>query len=393
MDESPEFLFVCCQRGAEAALKAEMSRWQPEMRFAYSRPGFVTFKCPPVGPNQPWASDEPFDLPLVFARAYGVCLGKLEGTDGNALAESFWRLVGDERAARLHVWQRDAALPGQHGFEPGVSVLAEEVAELLIGSRPSDIPDPPPQANLPASTGQRVLDCILVEPNQWWVGRHRALTPPTCWPGGTYRADYPPGQAGLAEQTGQAEQEGLAEQGGAVSRSFLKMNEALAWSRLPVAPGDRCVEIGSAPGGSCQALLARGLYVVGIDPAEMDPQVMEHPRFTHVRKRATDVKRRDFRDVRWLVADSNVAPTHTLDTVESIVTHGDVHVRGLLLTLKLPQWKLADQIDDYLQRIRGWGFRYVRARQLAYNRREICVHALQRRSLRRSRAISGGPKR
>jgi 23S rRNA (cytidine2498-2'-O)-methyltransferase len=181
-----------------------------------------------------------------------------------------------------------------------------------------------------------------------------------------------------------------ADDAAAVSRAALKMNEALAWSRLPVAPGDRCVEIGSAPGGSCLTLLARGLFVVGIDPAEMDEQVLQHPRFTHVRKRAADLKRREFRGVRWLLADSNVAPAHTLDTVEAIVTHRDVHIRGLLLTLKLPQWELAERIDEYLQRIRGWGYRYVRARQLSYNRREICVVALQRRSLRRQRVLRGG---
>ena len=37
----------------------------------------------------------------------------------------------------------------------------------------------------------------------------------------------------------------------------------------------------------------------------------------------------------------NVAPRYTLDAVEAIVTHPEVNIRGLLLTLKLPDWDLA----------------------------------------------------
>ena len=40
----------------------------------------------------------------------------------------------------------------------------------------------------------------------------------------------------------------------------------------------------------------------------------------------------------------NVAPEYTLDAVESIVTHAEVNIRGLLLTLKLPQWTLAEEV-------------------------------------------------
>jgi 23S rRNA (cytidine2498-2'-O)-methyltransferase len=114
---------------------------------------------------------------------------------------------------------------------------------------------------------------------------------------------------------------------------------------------------------------------LGIDPAEVDPQVTAHPRFTHVRKRGHEVRRREFRKVRWLAADMNVAPQYTLDTVEAIVTHSEVDVRGLLLTLKLLDWSLAAEIPAYLERIRTWGYHEVRARQLSHNRQEICVTA------------------
>jgi 23S rRNA (cytidine2498-2'-O)-methyltransferase len=74
----------------------------------------------------------------------------------------------------------------------------------------------------------------------------------------------------------------------------------------------------------------------------------------------------------------NVAPEYTLDAVEAIVTHPRVNIRGMLLTLKLPQWKLAANLPEYMARIQGWGYNLVQARQLQYGRREVCVAALQR---------------
>ena len=110
----------------------------------------------------------------------------------------------------------------------------------------------------------------------------------------------------------------------------------------------------------------------------MHPAVLSHPRFTHLRRRSPQVRRREFRKIRWLAADMNVAPNYTLDAVESIVAHGEVNIRGLLLTLKLPQWSLAEEASRFMDRIGQWGYNVVRARQLQHNRREFCVAALQR---------------
>ncbi len=199
-----------------------------------------------------------------------------------------------------------------------------------------------------------MLDCVLVEPDEWWVGFHRAGAASSGWPGGLFDAALP---------------------ADVVSRAYAKIEEGLAWSGLPVKRGDHVVEIGCAPGGASQALLGRGLLVTGIDPADVDACVLAHPRFTHLRKRGADVKRREFRDVRWLMADMNVAPAYTLTTVAEIVTHPSVKIAGMLLTLKLINWDLADEVPGYLELVHSWGFSHVAARQLAHNRQEICVAA------------------
>ena len=137
----------------------------------------------------------------------------------------------------------------------------------------------------------------------------------------------------------------------AVSCAYAKMEETLAVVRLadpaPASEWSRS----AARGGAQPALLARGLVVTGIDPAQVAPQVLAHPRFTHVRKRGADVRRREFRGIDWLAVNMNVAPAFTLDTVEAIVTHPEVNIRGLLVTLKLLDWQLADEIPSYLERV------------------------------------------
>jgi 23S rRNA (cytidine2498-2'-O)-methyltransferase len=203
-----------------------------------------------------------------------------------------------------------------------------------------------------------VLDCILVEPHEWWFGFHRIRSIPSRWPGGIFQLLEHPEEM--------------------VSRAYLKMREALAWSRLPIKRGELVAEIGSAPGGASQALLEKGLKVMGIDPAPMDERILSNRKFMHIQKRGHEVRRREFRNVRWFTADINLAPQYTLDTVEAIVTHESVNVEGLLLTLKLLEWKLAGDVPEYLARVRSWGYRNVAARQLSHNRQEICVAALRK---------------
>jgi 23S rRNA (cytidine2498-2'-O)-methyltransferase len=207
-----------------------------------------------------------------------------------------------------------------------------------------------------------VLDVVVVEPNEWWIGYHRAVTLAERWPGGAIPVSLP---------------------SYAVSRAYAKLEEAIQWSGLPLAAGDECVEIGCAPGGASQALLDRGLYVTGIDPASVDPAVLEHPRFRHLRKRGKEVPRKEFLGVRWLTADMNIAPAATLDTVEPIVTSPGLAIRGMILTLKLSDWREAQRLPELADRVHGWGFRDVRVRQLISGGQEVCLVALRRKALRR----------
>jgi 23S rRNA (cytidine2498-2'-O)-methyltransferase len=332
-----EFLFATCQVGAEAALKAEVDRDHAELRFAYSRPGFVTFKF--VAAHLPV---QHFRLRSVFARARGFSLGKVRGDSAAERAAAVRELFRHRPVAALHVWERDHASPKEE-IPIGRTERAIEAEALL---RTDDWPS--------TAASDAIADCVLVEPDEWWAGWHIAHEVTDRWPGGQLLEPMPEH---------------------AVSRGYLKMREMLLWSQMPARPGDTWVEFGSAPGGASQQLLERGMHVVGIDPAEMHPAVLAHPHFTHIRARPRELKRRQFAGIRWLASDINLPPAYTLDTLEELVGHRSIDLHGMLLTLKLPDWTLAEEIPEYLDRVRSWGYPHVRARQLHYNRQEICVAA------------------
>jgi 23S rRNA (cytidine2498-2'-O)-methyltransferase len=338
------------------ALKREAAREWPLWRFAYSRRGFVTFKLPDAHDLQ-----DDFEPGLVFARICGYSLGAAEGADDVERAASVWQIWGDQCTA-VHVWARDGALPRIE--LPRLAEWTNQVVDKLRQTAPISQSHSARSFNEKVPPATHVLDVILLSPNDWWVGTHCTRSGPERWPGGILPLELPPAAA---------------------SRAWLKMEEALSFADLPLRAGDQVAEIGCSPGGTTQALLSRGLIVTGIDPAEVTPTVLAHPHFTHVRKRGADVRLRDFRSVRWLTADLNVPPRMTLATVERIVTHREANVRGLIIMLKLPDWKLADEVSDWLERIRSWGYADVRARHLMHNRQEVCVVARRRHRLTRKK--------
>ena len=344
-----KFIFVICQNGAEAATKLELMTANPNLKLAFSRPGFITFKVDADNPLP-----ERFTLRSTLARTYGWSLGKVTGENAKELVTEVAKSPKLKEAKTLHVWQRDPVLPGRNGFEPGVSTLAREVGKLFgevdfVKANETTI-------NVNAKPDEMVFDIVMVEPGEWWYGYHFANTTAGRWPGGAPTFDS-------NIET--------------FSRAYFKLKEALLWSGIRIEKDVLCAEIGSAPGGACQLLLEKGAQVIGIDPAEMEQEIFDNEKFTHIRRRGSEVKKRDFRNVRWLMADLNVDPDFTIDLVAQIVAHESVDVTGLILTLKLTDWKMVSSISGHLAKVKEMGFGVVKARQLAYNRQEYCLVAVK----------------
>ncbi len=356
-----QFALFTCQAGAELPLKRELAeagaRWVP----AFSRPGVVTMK----NTGEPLTSTSQLP-PLVFARTKSLSIGRLTGEHLSDLVAEFWSLIASadlpDRKLTLHVWERERQLPGDLGYEPHISPLAEQTHAALVAAAPEGRVFDKPIARI----GGLVVDVVLVEPGEWLIGWHQVDQRIERWPGGMLPFDV---------------DENI------ISRAYLKLAEALAWAQLPTTPGELWIEIGCAPGGASQFLLDEGFRVIGIDPADVDESLAEEPNFRHMKMRSADVPRKELREARWLAADMNVAPRYTLDAVESIVSNQSISIRGLVLTLKLSGWHLAspERLTAYVKRIQSWGFKDVRIKQLAHNRQEICVVAMHSRAQRRVR--------
>jgi 23S rRNA (cytidine2498-2'-O)-methyltransferase len=361
------FLFAVCQVGAEKALKEEVARDYPDLRFAFSRPGFVTFKSL----TKPLADD--FELRSVFARAYGLSLGrKITETTDPARAEAILneaREISGQVGGplRLHIFERDLYAPGEEAqdYQPGLRAGALEravrqAAGVVEGAGDLFFPESEARA------GDAVLDLIGVEENEWWVSFHRQTSEHIAAPGGRWKIIQPPE---------------------APSRAYLKLEEALRWSGAPVRPGDGAVEIGSAPGGASYALLQRGVDVIGIDPGAMDPVVLNFKgpaRFFHEARSVTTVRREELPEsVQWLLVDMNTGPDTAIYPVERLAIRMENSLLGVIMTLKLNEWSFSKHIPNWLERIREMGMTRVRATQLAHNRREICVVGMTRQGLAR----------
>lgn len=351
MEFHTPFAFFVCQHGAEGAAKGEVCQPNGPYRLAFSTPGFVTLK----GEMRvaPWSKAMP-QSPWI--RMSGHAHESMEGGTAEELIDRLLGKYGGLDWEYLHVWQRDEAQPGWNGFEPGGTALTREV-EGLIRDRLVNLGDlRSGRVGVVAERGGKVLDCILVEPNRWWVGSHRVERVEESWPGGVYPVERPERM---------------------ISRAYLKVAEAIAWSEMPIEVADQVVEIGSSPGGACQRLLEMGCLVTGVDPAEMDPWLLEQANFQHWRAKSMQVKRRLFDRFRWLFCDANVAPNYTLDAVGSIVEYPSNEIEGVVLTIKMADWEMAKEWRELVSRLDGMGFDEVKVRQLAFSRQEFCVAGLR----------------
>jgi 23S rRNA (cytidine2498-2'-O)-methyltransferase len=191
-----------------------------------------------------------------------------------------------------------------------------------------------------------------------WLGVHRHDPSRAPHPGGGIPVDVP------AE---------------APSRAYAKLEEAIAWARLPVAAGQVAVEIGAAPGGALLALARRGVEAYGVDTGELAPVVRALPNVHHIAKKVGAVRWEDLPErVDWLLLDVNLAPQVALHEVSRLIPRLKTSLRGAIFTLKLNDWTFVNELPALVERIRQMGFPDVGLRHLPSNRREICAVARTR---------------
>ncbi len=339
-----EFVFATCLPRSMPYLKRELARTRPDLRLAYSRPGLITMRTDAVPPDL----DTP-EPQAVFARATGRSLGFADSLD--RIIELAGLIAAPE--IRVHVFARDPVKPDEQPPDyDGIKRWRESIRGQL-GTRVLEGDD--------AKPGDTVLDIVLPPPGLtdpilvgWHIHDH--------WrgaePGGVCQVPVPPDVP---------------------SRAYAKMEEALHWSALPLNEGDVVVEIGSAPGGAAMALLQRGANVIGTDPSRMDQRVLDWHgacgTFRHVSNYAERLRARDLpAKVDWLVLDANIAPHRALVALKHLMSLRGKSIRGLLLTLKLHDEGVIEDLPMLLDKIRELaGAISLRAAQLPSAHQEVVV--------------------
>lgn len=382
------FIFANCQHGMESTARDQILRHHPELRLAFSRPGFMTFKVVDA------AWPDRFQLRSPLVRTMGWSVDSIRDASTPARIEWAARQIENAMAASdserftVHVWSRDLRRPGERGFEPGpderIAGVVEGLRNALANSADKLV------FNQNAKANQRVYDLILVDEDHWFWGWHDASTIPGRWVGGVPK---------------------ISSETKPISRAYYKLTEALLWSGIRINPGDLCVEIGSSPGGACQRLVELGARVIAVDPADLAPEIAENPAVQHLRKRGHELRKQEVIEARWLMADVNIQPAAMLNTILGLIDRGHLgHVRGMLLTLKLPDSSKPrkqpkkeagisandksgrepiPELEELARPFRERGYRLAKLRQLAFNRNELCLLiARDRFAIRSSRKRS-----
>jgi 23S rRNA (cytidine2498-2'-O)-methyltransferase len=316
-----DFAFATCLPGLEPAVKLDVARARPALRFAYSRPGLVTFKCDgPISPD---------DTPATpFARVWGRSLGPARDP-----ADAKHQIAGVS-PARVHVFARDPDAASDELFAPWATALSEWESG-------------------PARDGELVADVIVSADEPAWLGVHRHDANRIADPGGLISVDLPPD---------------------APSRAYAKIEEAIRWRRLAVEAGQTALEIGAAPGGAVMALARRGLDVWAVDTAELAPQVLALPGVYHLPIKVGALRWEQLPPrVDWLLVDVNLAPQVAIHEIARLMPRLRPTLRGAVITLKLNDFAFVSALPTLVERIAAFGFEDVRMQHLPSNRREICV--------------------
>ncbi|MFB5265469.1 SAM-dependent methyltransferase [Paenibacillus enshidis] len=162
---------------------------------------------------------------------------------------------------------------------------------------------------------------------------------------------------------------------GQVSRAKFKLLEAEAAFGIDFTAFRKALDIGAAPGGWTSFLLERGLEVTAVDPARMDPSVLQSPRLTFLRKNAGEVKFRDSEfDV--LVCDMSWSPKQMAKLVTGLL-YSLASGGTAIVTVKLMHKKPLALIQDVISSFEQAGMQVQHAKQLFHNRDEITLYMIK----------------
>lgn len=159
---------------------------------------------------------------------------------------------------------------------------------------------------------------------------------------------------------------------GMISRAEFKLLEAIEVFGLDMSQYHTAADLGAAPGGWTNALLANGLKVTAIDPANMDPELLKNPKLKHYKEMTQTYLTRDLgQKFDCIVNDMK------MDVIQSAsITNEFEHVLSengiILMTFKLPNKYSYLNIKRGIEELQKC-YDFISAKQLFHNRSEVTV--------------------
>jgi 23S rRNA (cytidine2498-2'-O)-methyltransferase len=150
---------------------------------------------------------------------------------------------------------------------------------------------------------------------------------------------------------------------GPPSRAYLKLWETLTLLECRPGPGERCLDLGSSPGGWSWALQRIGADVVSVDKAPLAPGVARLPGIEHRLDSAFALDPRTLGPVDWLFSDVVCYPARLLALVERWLAAATC--RNFVCTIKF-QGKTDDAVARRFAAIPG-----SQLRHLFHNKHEL----------------------
>lgn len=336
LDTQSPFLFLTCQPGAEPLVKADIQARYPALRFAFSRPGYLTYKS-----ETTLGLDVP--RPSVFARRWGISFGwKPDIAQAWDLGQTHLQRLPDI----VHLWARESE--ANDTLPPDIQAREASLLAELAKSTSTPI-------NREALQGQVVLHLIEIDPGRIAIGAS---------------LQSPPHRSSVAGRP-----PFLAIPEDAPSRVWGKVSEAFWRTKIKPNARDILLDIGCAPGGGTRVLLEFGAQVVGVDAAQMHPSILANKRFhllplvmEHVDTKTLPT------GISGVVYDVNLSPKLMLGHLSTLLS-AIPSLQWGFFTLKLNQPSLLGDLKWMLKKIRASGFSHLFVEQLVYNRQELFCFA------------------
>lgn len=207
----------------------------------------------------------------------------------------------------------------------------------------------------------QVIISLLCTIDKSYVGISTAEENLSSWPGGARRFAQTPEQ---------------------ISRAEFKLLEALEIFGVSLPSQGHALDLGAAPGGWTRLLLEAGLKVVAVDPANLDPRLIQGKRLEHYRGYAEHYIEEAIRQARLFDMIVNDMRMDAREAARQLIKASRcLRTDGLMISVfKLPH--AAPGIHPLINlkealNILGKRFGLVQARQLFHNRQEVTVIAAQ----------------